>query len=200
VGIKLKGQKEFDLKTRQFSVDVSKGAKRANLATGFLIQTATRIGLTQMGARETGGLAASYHLESEGETGGKVYWESPVKRGNGNYSSDDGLTNPGWLHAPIRDKATVLVGSNAPHASPTEFGRSAGARMPPPDALKPWLRRKGLPESMAFPLARAIARRGIQARPAFQNALAQKGAAHVRLQARELQAAAVRLSKSRGKI
>jgi hypothetical protein len=49
------------------------------------------------------------------------------------------------------------------YATVMEFGRRPGARMPPPEALRGWARRKGYSGSL-FVLARAIARRGIKGR------------------------------------
>lgn len=83
------------------------------------------------------------------------------------------------------------VGPGVRYGSVVEFGRRAGARMPPVDALIGWVRRHWLPRgasiagarfrgrarnaawrgreaelrSAAFVLARAIGRRGIQAQP-----------------------------------
>lgn len=70
------------------------------------------------------------------------------------------------------------VGPSARYGVVVEFGRRAGARMPPVDALIPWVRRHmgtGIPRrgarrqqalrARAFLVARAIGRRGIRARP-----------------------------------
>lgn len=63
----------------------------------------------------------------------------------------------GWVH---------IVGTAKPYAPVMEFGRRAGARMPPPEALAGWARRHGFGTSRGglFILARAIARRGIKGR------------------------------------
>jgi hypothetical protein len=50
------------------------------------------------------------------------------------------------------------------HVAVMDQGRAPGSRMPPPESLLGWMRRKGIPEEMAFPLARAIGRRGIKGR------------------------------------
>lgn len=67
------------------------------------------------------------------------------------------------------------VGSNVPYARYVEEGRAAGS-MPPPDALARdlqggWLRRHGIPNELAFVVARAIARRGIKPRPYLKPAI-----------------------------
>jgi hypothetical protein len=50
-----------------------------------------------------------------------------------------------------------------------EYGRRAGARMPPPNALATWARRHGGIDP--FVLARSIGRKGIKARPFLHPAL-----------------------------
>lgn len=52
----------------------------------------------------------------------------------------------------------------ADHWEFVEYGRRPG-RMPPIGPIRDWLRVRGLPESMAFPVARRIGRDGIAARP-----------------------------------
>ena len=65
---------------------------------------------------------------------------------------------------------SVTVENIAPHALYIEMGRRAGARMPPLSALYGWIERKGIPRSAAWPIARAIGKRGISARPVFLEA------------------------------
>lgn len=55
------------------------------------------------------------------------------------------------------------VHSNLVYHPVMEQGRRAGGRMPPPQALADWARRKGYTGSL-FVLARSIARRGIKGR------------------------------------
>jgi len=55
------------------------------------------------------------------------------------------------------------VVTRSPGARPVEFGRRAGAKMPPPDVLREWASRHGM-GGLEIPLARAIARRGIKGR------------------------------------
>lgn len=75
------------------------------------------------------------------------------------------------------------VGPSARYGMFVEFGRRAGARMPPVDALIGWVRRHWHPieqrrrgvsrntlRAEAFVLARAIQRRGIPARPFMEPA------------------------------
>lgn len=53
--------------------------------------------------------------------------------------------------------------TRSPGARAIEGGRQAGAAMPSPDALRDWAERHGL-AGLEFPIARAIARRGIRGR------------------------------------
>lgn len=66
----------------------------------------------------------------------------------------------------------VEVGASAPHAVFVHEGRTPG-RMPPPDALKAWLRFKGIDESAAWPIGRALAARGTKGRPWLRKAFEQ---------------------------
>jgi len=50
------------------------------------------------------------------------------------------------------------------YAPVMEYGRRAGAKMPPPHVLSGWARRHGIPQSALFVIARAIGRRGIKGR------------------------------------
>ncbi len=62
--------------------------------------------------------------------------------------------------------ATVYI--KAPHKFLVAFGRKPG-RIPPTAALKEWVKYKGLPDSMAFVIARSIARKGTRASVAFMD-------------------------------
>lgn len=65
---------------------------------------------------------------------------------------------------PVRRVAGAVRGgwgTNVRHGRVNEQGRRAGARMPPPDVLLPWMARHGIPKEAEFPLRRAIAERGI---------------------------------------
>ena len=57
-----------------------------------------------------------------------------------------------------------------PYDEVIERGRRKGARMPPPDALRPWLQAHGIPEEAAFVVARSIAENGITASPYIEPA------------------------------
>lgn len=68
------------------------------------------------------------------------------------------------------------IGPSVLYGAPVEFGRRAGARMPPVDALMGWVRRHwggspSLVRQRAFVLARSIQRRGIRPQPYMQPAL-----------------------------
>ncbi len=86
----------------------------------------------------------------------------------------------------------AFVGNQQPSAKALERGRRPG-RMPPPDALVPWvrkrygIRRREDARRAAYLVARAIARRGLPKRPVLGPALAAK-----RGQIRELYRTAVR--------
>jgi len=68
---------------------------------------------------------------------------------------------------PYAGGVRATAGTNVPYAEAVEKGRRAGASMPPRGVLiaSGWLRRHGLPDSAEFVVRRAIARRGIPARP-----------------------------------
>lgn len=65
------------------------------------------------------------------------------------------------------------IGSNKQYARPVEEGRAAGATMPPAGSLDGWLQRHRIPLELSFVIRRAIAQRGIRARPYLIPALAQ---------------------------
>ncbi len=197
MGITLRGGKEYGRRNKLFARFTHEGAKDANLGTGFRILTDIRGELTLQGADDTGGLKASYHLESQGESGSKNYWQDVGKIGSGSYSGSDGTSFPGWIHAPVIDDASVIIGSNAPHAAVTEYGRGVGKTPPPVDALVGWLRRHGLPEGMKYALAKKISKRPIPARPAFLPSIEGNRNVHARLQAAALRKAAKRASKTK---
>lgn len=64
---------------------------------------------------------------------------------------------------------TATAYSNVQYAVNVEGGRKRGSRPPPVAALLPWVRRAGLPPEAAFPIARAIGRRGIKGRWMFRH-------------------------------
>lgn len=59
---------------------------------------------------------------------------------------------------------SARIYSALPYAVPVDQGRRAGAQMPPPNALRGWMRRHGMGDVSPFVLARSIARRGIKGR------------------------------------
>jgi len=81
----------------------------------------------------------------------------------------------------------AIVSVDAPHAPVMEYGRRAGSRMPPVDAIADWVRRKGLAgapragkrsaasyesaiRGIAFVIARSIAQKGVVPRAFFRKA------------------------------
>lgn len=80
---------------------------------------------------------------------------------------DTGMFLRGWKST-AQDDATVLIYNSVTDGrAPTqEYGRRAGSAMPPPAVVEAWLRRRlgmGAREAKraAFPIARAIGRRGL---------------------------------------
>lgn len=77
---------------------------------------------------------------------------------------------PRDINATIRPFMTEVTDFSAKVRTATgtarviEFGRHAGKRQPPVDAIAAWAERRGLAAEAAFPIARAIARRGIKGR------------------------------------
>lgn len=57
------------------------------------------------------------------------------------------------------------AGTNQPYAEPVEYGRRAGAPMPPSGAVLGWMRRHGIDQSAEYVIRRAISRKGIRPRP-----------------------------------
>lgn len=70
----------------------------------------------------------------------------------------------------------AVIANAAPYAGVIEYGRRAGAKTPPAEAIARWAQRKlGLSEeearAAAFPIARAIARRGLRERRVLRSVL-----------------------------
>lgn len=81
---------------------------------------------------------------------------------------DTGNFLRGWRQETMPD-GTEVVYNDRPHAPFVEGGRTPGRRMPPIRAIREWLvRRAGMDpdeaKRAAFPVARAIGRRGLNAR------------------------------------
>ncbi len=71
---------------------------------------------------------------------------------------------------------TLEVWNEAPHALFVEgtdgthpYSRRPNRRMPPLQVIRDWLERRGADPKLAYPVARAIASRGIQARPVLRS-------------------------------
>lgn len=81
-----------------------------------------------------------------------------------------------WKAVPTSSGADVL--NTAGYAAVIEHGRRPGSRFPPLGAIQAWARRRlGLSQSeakaAAFPIARAIARRGLVGRKVLTNSIPQ---------------------------
>lgn len=63
------------------------------------------------------------------------------------------------------------IGTNKSYGETVEFGRRAGAPMPPAGSLLGWLQRHDIPADMEYVIRRRIADRGIPARPYLMPAL-----------------------------
>lgn len=75
---------------------------------------------------------------------------------------DVGATTRSTLFENTAFGARVITRS--PGARAVEGGRAAGSRMPPAAELLSWMGRHGIAQGAVFPVARAIARRGIRGR------------------------------------
>jgi hypothetical protein len=84
-------------------------------------------------------------------------------RSSGVYYKGD--YSKGWYALVYR--STMVVGNKAKHWIFVEKGRGANKRMPPVSIIREWVIAKGMEASAAFPIARAIGKRGITARPLF---------------------------------
>ena len=85
---------------------------------------------------------------------------------------DTGLAR-GATFTDLRGSSVALRGVVAnplAHAVVLEYGRRPGGRMPPLDAIRPWVVRHGMPPEAAWAVARAIARRGTKAVRMFAGA------------------------------
>lgn len=93
---------------------------------------------------------------------------------------------------------TGRAGTNLVYAPVVEYGRSAGAAMPPPAALTGWMRRHGIDEKYAFVVAQSIARRGTRPKPYLKPALDKNRPAITREMAAVLQRISNRLAAGNG--
>ncbi len=93
-------------------------------------------------------------------------------------TSQDNLVNTANYKRSWRADRTELgavVANQAPYAAVIEEGRRAGSRQPPTEYIKRWAQRRlGLSEAeaaaAAFPIARAIAKKGLKPRRVLQSA------------------------------
>ena len=88
---------------------------------------------------------------------GEAQEEAPVDTGRLRASLEEVVENVGG------EVFRARVGSNLEYAAPMEFGTSPF--FPPPSDLRRWAGRVLGDESMAFPVARAIAASGIEEQP-----------------------------------
>lgn len=171
ITIKMHGLPNLKKALKGASADILGAVHQANVNTALDIETeakqflqAANRGGNNTGV-DTGRLQSSIHVETGENRAHGVRWEKPYFNAPGNVpSADTGQSYDGSLNVPIAPGGAV-VGTNVEYAAFVHFGRRAGAKPPPSDKLKPWLRRHGLPESLAFVVARAISRRGIPAIP-----------------------------------
>lgn len=168
ISVQMRGIEEMRNALLRFGALADDATRKANIGTAFEVMTETR---TTLKAKpdDTGDLASRYHVEYQSETGSTVYFD-PVSAG--------GTGQNEFLHVQFTNALSAIVGARSDHAAPVEFGRRAGAKPPPPGALADWLKRHGLPASMEYPLAQAIARRGIPPYPHFGPALDSKVIRH----------------------
>ena len=92
---------------------------------------------------------------------------------------DRGKYQRSWFRK-YRKPYGVTVGNRSKHATFVERGRRPG-RMPPVGVIRGWLKRRGRPQRLAWPIARAIGRRGIKARPVMYSEKFRRGAAKIYL-------------------
>jgi len=97
-------------------------------------------------------------LEREAKVGARVAVDTGRFRGSITHEIDS-APMPLWGE----------TGTAVNYAPAIEYGRKPG-KMPPVDALKPWARRHGMPESAAFAIARKIQKYGIKGKFIFKQA------------------------------
>lgn len=76
---------------------------------------------------------------------------------------DLGTFQTGWRYRAAFNR--LYLENVAAHAEYVERGRLPGGRMPPVSIISAWAVRHGMPARAGWPIARAIARRGIKPRP-----------------------------------
>lgn len=90
------------------------------------------------------------------------------------------------------------AGSNVIYAPVVEFGRSAGAPMPPSGVLLGWMGRKGIDASLEYVVRRKIGAKGTRKQPYMKPALDKNRAAITREMTAVLKRIANRLAAGRG--
>ena len=96
--------------------------------------------------------------------------ETEAKKNLGDVGGvDTGQARASTRYRSAQGGLAAEVYSPNPVAAAIEFGTAPAGQlkqhMPPPAALQGWVRRHGMPESAAYPVARKIALVGIRARP-----------------------------------
>lgn len=97
---------------------------------------------------------------------GQVPPANPQQVGTGG-AVNTGMYKRAWKYSPTPDGAVVF--NAMPYAGVIEYGRRGNSAMPPLKAIEDWARRRlGLSQKeakrAAFPIAKAIAKRGLQGR------------------------------------
>lgn len=102
-------------------------------------------------------------------------------RGVGRGAVNTGNYRRRWKAEVLRGERLpgAVVANDTPYAGVIEYGRRAGARMPPVDALARWAQRKlGMPykkaKGIAFAIAKSIKRRGLKPRYVLTRRLQQR--------------------------
>lgn len=171
ISVNLIGANGVKTALRQYAARVESETASMNARTAVEVLTDVRRTLQQetpygQFGGDTGTIAGRYHVEV-------------LKGGQKVYVGGDGRASQEYLSAPHTDDKSALVGAVSDHVLPVEFGRAPGSKPPPSSALRDWLRRHGLDESLAYPVARAIGRRGIQALPHLHPAIERARSRHV---------------------
>lgn len=111
--------------------------------------------------------------------------------------TNQGAIDTGALRASLTRQVSAdegVVGTNKSYAPVVEYGRRAGAPMPPEGALLGWMSRHGIAAEKEYAVRRNIRRRGIRARPYLIPALLE----NVDAIRREFDAAAQRVLQKLG--
>jgi len=96
------------------------------------------------------------------EYGDALVEELKFKLANKDKFATGNLVDSMFSEAAGADGKAVVRVFAAAYFRYVEVGRSPGARMPPEEPIRQWLRVRGIDESKQFVIRRAIARRGIK--------------------------------------